>query len=403
MSTQVTKSLVMAAIAIAAVAWQSAHAADKKYGPGVSDSEIKLGQTVPYSGPYSSFGVMGSAEIAYFKMINDRGGVNGRKINLVSLDDEYSPPKTLAQTRKLVESEQVLAIVGPVGGGTVLAARKYLNDNKVPQVFAYTGLSSLGDPVQFPWSMGWLPTNHTEAAAYAKYVMRAKPTAKIAVLYQQGEAGKDFYKGVVDGLGEKGAKMLIKVATYEATDPTVDSQIISLQASGADTLIEFSGPKTAAQSIRKAFDIGWKPLHFITYSTASIGAVLAPAGEKSIGVMSSAYLKDPTDSSWANDAGSKEILQWKAKYMPGADLSDLSVVSGYAMAEAIVQVIKQCGDDLTRENFMKQVAGLRSYSSPIFLPGVVVNTGPADYFPIKTLRLQQYDGKKWVLLPPSAS
>jgi branched-chain amino acid transport system substrate-binding protein len=392
-------TFVAAALMAGPAFFHDAFAADKKYGPGVSHGQIKLGQTVPYSGPYSSFGVLGQAQIAYFKMINDRGGIRGRKIDLVSLDDEYSPPKTLSQTRKLVESEQVLAIVGPVGGGTVLAARKYLNDNKVPQVFAYTGLSSLGDPVQFPWSMGWLPTNHTEAESYAKYILQERPNAKVAVLYQQGEAGKDFYKGVVDGLGEKGAKMLVKVATYEATDPTVDSQIISLQASGADTLIEFSGPKTAAQSIRKAFDIGWKPLHFITYSTASIGAVLAPAGEKSIGVMSSSYLKDPTDAAWANDPGIKEILKWKSDYMPNADLSDLSVISGYAMAQAIVQVITQCGDDLSRENFMKQVAALHGYASPIFLPGVVVNTGPKDYFPIKTLRLQQYDGKKWVLLP----
>ena len=372
-------------------------AAEKKYGPGVSDTEIKIGQTMPYSGPLSAYGAIGKAEAAYFKMINEQGGVNGRKINFLSVDDGYAPPKTVEVTRKLVEEDQVLAIVGSLGTPTNVAIHKYLNTKQVPQLFIATGATQWGDPEHFPWTMGWQPSYQVEGHIYAKYVMQNLPNAKVAILYQNDDAGKDYLKGVTDGFGDKAAKFIVKSISYEVTDPTVDSQVVSLQGSGGDVFVNTSAPKQAAQAIRKAYDVGWRPTEFLGSISASVGAVLVPAGlDKSAGIITAAYQKDPTDKTWVNDQGFKDWLAWMKKYNPEGNIADSFTGYGYSIGMTVVQVLKQCGDEITRENLMKQAAHL-DMELPMLLPGIKVNTNPTNFFPVHQMRLQKFDGKDWKL------
>jgi len=374
--------------------WALPVAADE---PGVTNTELKIGQTMPYSGPASAYGTIGKAEAAYFKMINDQGGVNGRKINLVSLDDGYSPPKTVEQIRRLVEEENVAFIFQSLGTPSNTAIQKYMNAKKVPQLFVATGASKWGDPKDFHWTMGWQPDYRTEARIYAKYILKEKPNAKIGVLYQNDDFGKDYLIGLKEGLGDK-AKMIVQEASYEVTDPTIDSQVVSLQSAGADVLVTAATPKFAAQTIRKAYDIGWKPLHLMTNVSVSVASVITPAGpEKAVGMISAAYIKDPNDPKWADDAGMKQWRAFMAKDFPDGDVKDASNVYGYGVAMTLVQVLKQCGNDVSRENVMKQAANLKNFDVPVLLPGINVNTSPDDYYPIQQMQLQKWDGKTWVL------
>jgi branched-chain amino acid transport system substrate-binding protein len=372
--------------------------AEKRYGPGATDTEILLGQTMPYSGPASAYGTYGKAQLAFFRMINENGGVNGRKINLLSLDDGYSPPRTVEQVRKLVEQEQVLAIFSSFGTPTNTAIVKYLNLKKVPHLFVTSGAAEFADPKTYPWTMGWRVNYVTEAKAYAKYLLQARPNARIAVLDQHDDVGKDYMRGLREGLGASADKMIVAEASFEITDPTVDSQIVTLKASGADTLFIFSSAKPAAQAIRKVWDVGWRPLQFVGNPAASVATVMKPAGlEKSVGIISGASLKDPTDSHWQNDPGRKEWLDFMKQYYPEGDVTDLYNVYAYATAQTLVQVLKQCGDDLTRENLVRQAANLKDLQLPMLIPGIRVNTGPNDYSPLEQMQLQRFDGKQWVL------
>jgi ABC-type branched-subunit amino acid transport system substrate-binding protein len=371
--------------------------ADKRYGPGVSDTEIRIGQTMPYSGPLSAFGTLGRAQAAYFRMINELGGVNGRAIRLISLDDGYSPPKTIEQTRKLVESDEVLLLFSSFGTPPNTAAMKYLNARKVPQLFiAATGMK-WGDPKSFPWTMAFLPSQKSGTAGYVKHLLKTRPDAKIGVLYQNDDFGKDYVLALKDHLGDKAGRMIVAEVSYESTDPSVDSQIATLKGSGADTFFSFASPKFAAQAIRKAYDIGWKPLQFIPYSATSVSAVLQPAGlQKSVDVISSAYVKDPTDPQWKNDAATREWLAWMKTYYPDGDTAEIYNVYAYTNAQLLIQVLKQCGDELTRENVMRQAASLRNLELPMLLPGIRINTSATDYDPVKQLQLMRFDGRQWV-------
>ncbi len=370
--------------------------AQAKYGPGASDKEIKLGQTMPYSGPASAYATIGKVHMAYFKMLNDQGGVNGRKINLLSVDDGYSPPKTVEQVRKLVEQEEVLALFNTLGTAPNSAIHKYINAKKVPHLMLATGATKWGDPKNFPWTIGFNLSYQSEGMIYAKWLLKNKPNAKIAVLYQNDDYGKDVFKGVKDGLGAKGASMIVKEATYEVSDPTVDSQIITLQASGADTFINITTPKFGAQAIRKAYDSGWKPLHIVNNVAASIGSVLTPAGlDKSVGLMTLQYYKDPNDPQWKNDPAMLEWRAFMARYYRDGDPKDASNMYGYLTAQTMVQILKQCGNDLTRENVMKQAANLKNLKLPLLLPGMVVNTSGTDYFPIEQGQLAKFTGTQW--------
>jgi branched-chain amino acid transport system substrate-binding protein len=374
-------------------------AAEKHYGPGVTDTEIKIGQTMPYSGPASSYGTAGKAEAAYFAKINAEGGVNGRKIILISLDDGYSPPRTVEQVRRLVEQEEVLLIFSMLGTPTNAAVQKYLNAKKVPQLFCASGASEFGDARHFPWTMGWRPNYRSEARVYAKYILKARPDARIGVLYQNDDLGRDYLKGLHEGLGEKAGSMIVSEVSYEVTDPTVDSQIVTLQGSGANTLLNFSTPKAAAQAIRKVYDLGWKPLHLLSNVGSSVASVLKPAGlEKSVGLLTAAFLKDPTDKQWLNDSAYREWMAWMKQYYPEGDTTDLYNVYGYGLAQTLVHVLKQSGDDLTRDNIMRQAATLKNLALPMALPGVKLNTAPTDYYPIKQMWMQRFDGKQWVLV-----
>jgi branched-chain amino acid transport system substrate-binding protein len=372
--------------------------AQKKYDPGATDTGIKIGQTMPYSGPLSSFGTIGRAQAAYLKMINDLGGINGRKIQFISLDDGFSPPKTVEQVRKLVEQEQVLMLFQSLGTAPNTAIQKYMNARKVPQLFVSTGATKWGNFQQFPWTMGWQPNYQTEALMYAKYLLRNKPESKIAVLYQNDDYGKDYLKGLQDGLGQQRQKLIVAEVSYEVTDATVDSQVVTLRASSADTFFIFSAPKFAAQAIRKAHDIGWRPLTFLNNVSSSVATVLQPAGlEKSVGLITALYLKDPTDPQWDNDAAMKIWFDWMKKHFPEGDVKDFANVYGYATAQTLVQVLKQCGDELTRENIMRQAANLRNLEIQGLLPGIRINTSPNDFFPIEQVQLARFDGKRWAL------
>lgn len=390
------KLIALALIAIASAS--SVASAQKKYDPGATDTEIKIGQTIPYSGPGSSFSTIGKAEAAYFRMVNDRGGVNGRKIVFVSLDDGYSPPKTVEQTRKLVEQDEVLLIFQGLGTPNQQAVRRYMNGKRVPQLFVASGSTIWADPEHFPWTMGWQPNYQVEGKIYAKYLLETNPNAKVAVLYQNDDTGKGYVAALKAGLGTKAETMIVKELSYELTEPTIDSQIATLKSSGADTFFDAASPRFAAQAIRKAADIGWQPLHFLISISSSPVTVLQPAGlDKSVGIISAAYLKDPADKRWVNDKDFQDWLAWMKKYYPDGNVADLFNAYGYAAAYTMVQVLKQCGDDLTRENVMKQAANIEKQVVPMLLPGIELSTSPTNFSPLRQMRLQKFDGTTWVL------
>jgi branched-chain amino acid transport system substrate-binding protein len=386
-----------AAVAILAAASTGA-LAQKKYDVGATDTEIKIGNIMPYSGPASAYGVIGKTEEAYFKKINAEGGINGRKINFVSYDDTYSPPKTVEQARKLVESDEVLFIFNPLGTPPNSAIQKYMNTKKVPQLFVATGATKWNDPKEFPWTMGWQPNYQSESRIYAKYLLKEKPNAKIAVLYQNDDYGKDYLKGLKDGLGAKAASMLIIEESYETSEPSIDSHIVKLKSTGADVFFNVTTPKFAAQAIKKMAEIEWKPLHLLNNVSASIGSVMKPAGfEASQNIISSAYLKDTSDPQWKDDAGMKAFDEFLAKYFPEGNRIDGSVMFGYTVSQGLVHVLKACGDNLTRENIMKQAANIKDLELGGLLPGIKVNTSASDFAPISQLQLMKFKGDKWDL------
>jgi branched-chain amino acid transport system substrate-binding protein len=367
-----------------------------KYDTGANDKEIKIGHINPYSGPASAYGTIGKSIAAWFEKVNAEGGVNGRKIKFISLDDGYSPPKTVEQARKLVEQEEVLAIFNPLGTPPNSAIHKYMNQRKVPQLFVATGATKWGDPKNFPWTMGWQPNYQSEAKIYAEHILETSPNAKIAVLYQNDDYGKDYLKGFEDGLGAKAKTMIVSKQSYEVTDPTIDSQMNSLKASGADTFFNITTPKFAAQAIKKAAEIGWKPTHYLNQVSASVGAVLTPAGlGNSVGIISTQYFKDPTDPQWLSDPAMNEWREFMKKYYPSGDLNDAFNVYGPLVAQTLIQALKQAGNDLTRANVMKQAASL-DMTLPLLLPGVNVKTSADDFYPIEREQLVRFDGKAWV-------
>ena len=368
-----------------------------QYGPGANDTEIKIGNTMPYSGPASSYGVIGKIDAAYFAMVNEQGGINGRKINFISRDDSYSPPKTVELVRQLVEQVQVLLMFNTLGTPPNVAIHGYLNDNKVPQLFVSTGADQWNDPKHFPWTMGWFPSYGIEARIYAAYILKNLPNAKIAVLYQNDDFGKDYLNGLKAGLGDK-ANMIVATQSYETTDPTVDSQVVALQGSGADTILTAAIPKFAAQAIRKIYDIGWKPNHFLTSVANSVGTVMKPAGlEKGVGIISATYVKDPTDPQWQDTTEYKEWLAFMNAHGLSANTTDVQAAIGYSYAQTMVAVLKMCGDNLTRENVMKQAASLNNLKLPMLLPGISLSTSADNFDPIKQMQLQKFDGTTWKL------
>jgi ABC-type branched-subunit amino acid transport system substrate-binding protein len=378
--------------------------AEKHYDPGVTDTEIKIGNTGPYSGPASSYGTIPKSMAAFYRMINDQGGVNGRKINFVSYDDAYTPPKTVEQVRRLVEEDGVLLIAGPLGTPTNSAIHRYLNQKKVPQLFVSTGATKWNDPKHFPWTIGWQPNYQIEGHVYAAYVLQNKPDGKVGVLYQNDDFGKDYLKGVMDGLGDKAKSMIVLASPYETTDPTVDSQIIAMKSAGCDVFVNTGIPKFAAQAIRKAAEIEWKPLHILSSVGNSVGAALKPAGlENAKDIVSDFYIKDPTDPQWKNDPGYQQWVAFMDKYYPEGDKTDAGNVVGPSNAQTVVQVLQQCGDDLTRENVMKQAATLRDFTVPMVLPGIKINTSPTDFAPIKQIQMARFDGERWNLFGPLIS
>jgi branched-chain amino acid transport system substrate-binding protein len=391
--------LAIASIALALFAASSfAALAEKKYDTGASDSEIKIGNIMPYSGPASAYGVIGRTEAAYFNKINAEGGINGRKINFISYDDGYSPPKTVEQARKLVESDEVLFIFNSLGTPPNSAIHKYMNAKKVPQLFVATGATKWNDPQNFPWTMGWQPNYQSESRIYAKYLLKEKPGAKIAVLYQNDDYGKDYLKGLKDGLSAKAASMIVAEESYETTEPSIDNHIVKLKSTGADVFVDITTPKFAAQAIKKVAEIGWKPLHILNNVSASVGSVIKPAGfENSQDIISANYVKDVSDPQWKDDAGMKQFLDFMAKDFPDGDKLDGGTIVGYGVAQTLVQVLKQCGDNLTRENVMKQAASLKDFRTEVLLPGININTGPADFAPISQLQLMRFKGEKWEL------
>ncbi len=366
-------------------------------GPGVSDTEIRIGQTMAYSGPASAYGTLGRSAAAYFAMVNAQGGVNGRQITLLSLDDGFSPPKTVEQTRKLVEQDEVLFMFNSLGTATNTAVQKYLNAQKVPQLFLGAGGAKFTDPANFPWTMGFQPNFFIEAKIFARYLIDNHPNAKIAVLYQNDDLGKDYLSGLKQGLGPHEAKMLVGQQSYELSDPTIDSQLLALKATGADVFFSATTPKFAAQALRRIPQMDWKPLHLLTVGVLSVSAVLAQAGlENAVGAIGATYYKDPNDPQWARDPGLVQWLDWMRKYYPSGDPADSLNVLGYTFAETATQVLKQCGSDLTRANVLKQALSL-DFEPAMLLPGVRVKTGPTDYAPVETMKLQRFDGKSWVL------
>ncbi|MGC2414709.1 MAG: ABC transporter substrate-binding protein [Stellaceae bacterium] len=378
--------------------------AAKQYGPGVTDSEIKIGNTSPYSGPLSNASPIPLSEGAYFKLINDQGGVNGRKINFISDDDAYSPPKTVEMTRKLVESDKVLFLSGSVGTPTNSAVWHYMNEKKVPQLFVSTGATKWDDPKGHPWTMGFFVSYQAEGRIYAAYILKEKPDAKIGVLYQNDDFGKDYLKGVLDGLGAKAASMVKMQRSYETTDVTVDSQILELHAAGCDVLVTVAIPKFGAQAIRKVAEIGWKPLHILNGIASSVGVTLKPAGlENAKGIISDNSFKDPTDPQWKDDAGYKSWVAFMDKYYPKGDQTDQQNVYGHSIAVTTVQMLKQCGNDLTRENVMKQAASLRNLELPMLLPGIAINTSPTNFAPIRQAQMRRFDGERYVPFGPVLS
>jgi len=384
------------ALAVAAALLAAPALAQKKYDPGASDGEIKIGNTNPYSGPASAYGTIGKSIAAYFKMVNDQGGINKRKVNFISYDDGYSPPRTVEMARKLVEQDQVLFLFQTLGTPSNTAIHKYMNMKKVPQMHVATGATKWNDPKNFQWTMGWQPNYQDEGKIYAKHILATKPGAKIAVLYQNDDYGKDYLKGFKDGLGPQNQKMIVAEASYEVAEPTVDSQIVQLKASGADVFFNITTPKFAAQAIRKAYDIGWKPVQYLNNVSSSIGSVLTPAGlDKSAGVITAAYLKEVDDPAWKDDAGMKEYLAFMKKYYPEGNPSDSLNVYGFSVARTIEHVLKQCGDTLTRDNVMKQSASVKGLKIDTLLPGISVSTSASDYAPLQAVQLQRFNGKAY--------
>ncbi len=384
--------LGLAVALVASGAW-----AQKKYDPGADDHEIKIGQIGPYSGPASAYGAIGKTIGAYFDKVNAEGGINGRKIKYVPLDDGYNPARAVEQARKLVEEDEVLLVFNPLGTPSNSAIEKYMNAKKVPQLFVATGATKFGDPAHFHWTMGWQPPYAAEGRIYAQHILETQPGAKIGVLYQNDDFGKDYLHGFEEGLGDKAKTMIVSKVTYEVTDPTIDSQMLSLKASGADTFLNITTPKFAAMAIKKAAEIGWKPTQYLTNVSISVSSVMKPAGmENGVGIMTALYGKDPTDPQWANDPAMKDWTAFMKQYYPAGSLTDANSVYGYSVAQTMVQVLKQCGDNLTRENVMKQAANL-NITLPMSLPGVNVKTAPDDYFPIEREQLARFDGKTWVL------
>jgi ABC-type branched-subunit amino acid transport system substrate-binding protein len=386
------------AVASVSLALASASAlAQKKYDPGADDKEIRIGHAGPYSGPASAYGAIGKAIAAYFDKVNADGGIKGRKIKFVTLDDGYNPAKTVEVVRKLVEEDEVLLVFNSLGTAANTAIHKYMNAKKVPQLFVATGATKWGDPKGFPYTMGWQPNYQSEARIYAAHILETKPDAKIAVLYQNDDYGKDYLKGFEDGLGAKAATMIVSKVSYEVTDPTVDSQMVSLKSSGADTFFNITTPKFAAQAIKKAAEIGWKPVHYLNSVSNGVGSVLTPAGpDNAVGVISAAYIKDPTDPQFQKGKEYDDWAAWMKKYHPTADLKDNLNVYGYTVAQTLVQVLTQAGDELTRDNVMKQAANL-DLTLPMLLPGVNIKTGPDDFYPIEREQLMKFNGKSWEL------
>ena len=390
-------SLISIAAATAFVVLTSQGAlAQKKYDTGATDTEIKIGNVEAYSGPASAYGVIGKTEEAYFKMINDEGGINGRKITWISYDDGYSPPKTVEQIRKLIESDEVLFVFNALGTPTQTAVQKYQNTKKIPQLFLATGASKWNDPKDFPWTMGYQPSYRVEGRIFAKYILKTKPDAKVAVFYQNDDFGKDYVAGIKDVFGANASKIIVAEESYETTEPSVDSHIVKLKGTGADVLVDISTPKFAAQTIKKLAELQWKPMHVLTDVSISIGAVMKPAGlEASEGILSAGYLKDASDPQWKDDAGMKKFMAFANKYMPGADISDANLVYAFSVSQTMEQVLKQCGDNLTRENVMKQAASVKDFVPDTLLPGIKVNTSATDFAPIEQLKMMQFKSGKW--------
>jgi branched-chain amino acid transport system substrate-binding protein len=399
---QLNKRLLLTSIAAGfAVAVAGPALAQKKYDTGATDTTIKIGNINPYSGPASAYGTIGKTIGAYFNKINADGGINGRKIEYITYDDGYSPPKAVEQVRKLVESDEVLLVFQPLGTPGNTAIQKYMNSKKVPQLFVATGATKWNDPKGNPWTIGWQPNYQSEGRIYAEYLMKNHPNGKIGILYQNDDYGKDYVKGLKDGLGAKAKTMIVSELPYETSDPTVDSQIINLKAAGADVFFNVTTPKFAAQAIKKAHEIGWKPVHLLNNVSSSVGSVLKPAGlEASKDVLSTGYLKDPTDPTWDNDAGKKEWVAFMDKYYPEGDKASSFTVYGYTVAQTLVEVLKNCKDDLTRANVMKQAASLKQLKHPMLLPGIAINTSDKDFAPIKQMQMQKFTGERWELFGP---
>jgi len=392
------EGLRTALLGVATLAFASSSAfAQKKYDTGASDTEIRIGNIVPYSGPASAYGVIGKTEAAYFDKINAEGGIKGRKIKFISYDDAYSPPKAVEQARKLVESDQVLLVFSPLGTASNSAIQKYMNTKKVPQLFVASGASKWNDPKDFPWTMGWQPSYQSEAHIYAKYILKEKPDGKIGVLYQNDDFGKDYLKGLKDGLGPQ-ASMIVAEESYETSEPSIDDHVVRLKAAGADVFVSITTPKFAAQAIKKLGEVDWHPLHILTSVSASVGAVMQPAGfENSQGILSSAYLKDGADPQWDDDDGMKKFVAFLAKYYPDGNKLDGSLVYGYAIAQTMVKVLEMCGDDLTRANVMRQAANMKDFKPDTLLPGIAINTSPTNFAPISQLQMMRFKGEKWDL------
>jgi len=372
--------------------------AQKHYDSGASDTEIKIGNIMPYSGPASSWGIIGKVEDAYFKMINDQGGINGRKVKFISYDDAYSPAKHVEQVRKLIESDEVLLVFNPLGSAGNAAAQKYYNTKKVPQLFVASGSSKWNDPKKFPWTMGFQPSYRSVAQTFAKYILQSKSDAKVAILYANDDFGKDHVAGIKDVFADKASSLIVAEESYDSTEPTIESHVVKLKASGANVFINFSTPKFAAQAIKKIAELNWKPMQILTDASISVGATMKPAGfEASEGVLSAQYVKDVSSPEWSDDEGIKKFRTFLDKYMPGADVADGHLLYGYTLAQTMVQVLKQCGDELTRDNVMKQAANLKDFAPDTLISGIKVNTSPDDYAPIKQLNMLQFRGGKWEL------
>jgi branched-chain amino acid transport system substrate-binding protein len=397
-----TRGILLAFIVLCFSAGTTPATAEKKYDPGASDDEIKIGNIMPYSGPLSAYALIGRTEAAYFKRLNEQGGINGRKINFISYDDAFSPPKTVEQARKLVESDEVLLIFNSLGTPTNNAIRPYMNLKKVPQLFVATGATQFGDLQRFPWTMGWQPTYQTEGRIYAKYILQNLPQGRIGILYQNDDSGRDYVKGLRDGLGTEAAtRMIVAELPYDPSETTVDSQVVTLKTMGADVFFNETSPKFAAQAIRKAAEIGWKPVQFLASVSNSVGSVLKPAGlENAKDVLSTNYLKDPTDPTWKDDPAIQQWASFMDKYFPEGDKTSSFSVYGYLAAQTMVQVLRQCGDELTRENVMRQAANLRNFEPGLLLPGIRITTSPTDYYPIEQMQMSRFNGEHGVLFGP---